>query len=112
MPRYFFHCADGVRIPDDRGTVLPSVAAAHLEAIAFAGATLRDQPQELWNKGSWRVEVTDEAKRLLFTVITFAVEAPTPHDLPDPRPANDDPQPEIGIEWVDRGPAPNSGAGE
>ena len=87
MPRYFFHCADGVRIPDDVGVVLPSEAAAHLEAIAFAGETLRDQPQELWNKGNWRVEVTDEAKRLLFTVITFAVEAPRPSELPDPEAA-------------------------
>jgi hypothetical protein len=88
MPRYFFHCADGVRIPDDVGTVLPNVAAAHLEAIAFAGETLRDQPQELWNKGSWRVEVTNEVKRLLFTVVTFAIEAPQPEELPDPQQAD------------------------
>ena len=76
MPRYFFHAADGGREPDLKGTVLPDDAAAQYAAVQFAGETLRWNPKDIWNRGQWRVEVTDERGALLFTVITLAVDAP------------------------------------
>ena len=82
MPRYFFHCADGVRDPDREGTVLADDHAAQVAAVAFAGETLKHSPGTLWDKGQWRVEVTGEQGALLFTVITIAIDAPTPRNLP------------------------------
>lgn len=79
MPRYFFHCADGSRDPDLKGTELEHDQAAQQAAVAFAGAVLKDQPMLLWEKGAWRVEVTDEENILLFTVVTIAMDAPRPN---------------------------------
>lgn len=78
MPRYFFHLADGHRDFDEAGTELENDQAAQLAAVQFAGELLRHQPIELWQKGQWRVEVTDETGVLLFTIITLAIDAPTP----------------------------------
>lgn len=80
MPRYFFHSANGERDLDQEGVDLPNGAAAQLAAVQYAGEMLRFQPQELWNMGHWRVEVTDTNRRLLFTIITIAVD--TPASLP------------------------------
>jgi len=76
MSRYFFHTFDGVRNPDTDGIQLGDDHAAQLEAVRYAGETLRWQPKELWERGQWRVEVTGEDGALLFTVITVAVDAP------------------------------------
>ena len=76
MPLYFFHTADGGRDFDHEGVDLPNADAAHLEAIQHAGETLRHHPQELWNHGQWRIEVSDETGSLIFTVLTIAIEAP------------------------------------
>jgi len=78
MPRYHFHLADGGRDPDNEGVELADIQAARLAAVQFAGDLLRDSPQELWEKGTWRVEVTDERNILLCTVVTLAIDAPTP----------------------------------
>lgn len=78
MPRYHFHCADGARDTDVDGTELENDEAARAAAISFAGETLRHSPNSLWEKGHWRVEVTDADNALLFTVITLAVDAPRP----------------------------------
>ena len=79
MPLYHFHCADRSRQPDAEGTELPDDRAAQQMAVEFAGEVLKGDPQLLWRKGQWRVEVTDDANVLLFTVITLAVDAPRPH---------------------------------
>lgn len=76
MPRYFFHTADGSRQRDEEGTELRDQQAARTEAVRFAGALMGDRPDMLWDGHDFRVEVTDEAKHLLFTVITLVVDAP------------------------------------
>jgi hypothetical protein len=76
MPRYFFHLADGERQHDLEGTDLKDLAAARQAAVEHAGEFLRDNPDAVWKHGQWRVEVTDEAQKHLFTVITLAVDAP------------------------------------
>ena len=78
MPKYHFHCADGAREPDLEGTDLPNDEAAQQAAVAFAGEVLKHDPKMIWDKGTWRVEVTDADNVLLFTVITLVVDAPTP----------------------------------
>ena len=80
MPRYFFHSADGHRNPDTDGVDLENDRAAQRAAVAYLGAALEDDPDLVWRKGHWRVEVTDEAGRLRWTVMAIAVDAPGPDD--------------------------------
>ena len=81
MKTYHFHCVDGARIPDEEGISLPNDQAAQLEAVRFSGEVLQSEPALIWEKGQWRVEVTDEDGMLLWTVITLAVDAPRPSDV-------------------------------
>jgi hypothetical protein len=76
MPRYYFHSADGERDCDQDGTELPDDEAARQAAVAYAGEVLRYGGLSLWEHGQWRVEVTDQEHRLLFTIITVAVDVP------------------------------------
>lgn len=80
MPRYFFHSADGHRNPDTEGVELPNDRAAQRAAVAYLGAALEDDPEMLWHKGNWRVEVTDETGRLKWTVMVMAIDAPGADD--------------------------------
>lgn len=80
MPRYHFHSADGRRNPDPDGVELPEDRAAQRAAVAYLGAALEDDPDMLWRKGNWRVEVTDGEGRLKWTVIAMAMDAPGPDD--------------------------------
>jgi hypothetical protein len=76
MPRYFFATADGSRERDDEGLELSDNNAARRAAIRYAGAIMEGDPNVLWDGQDFRIEVTDEKGRLLFTVITLAVDAP------------------------------------
>ena len=73
MRRYFFHIHDGASSLDDEGTELPSLDAAREEALRTAGELLRDR-RAPWNGTPWRMEVTDEAGEILFT-LGFSLEA-------------------------------------
>ncbi|MEN2785850.1 DUF6894 family protein [Sphingomonas qilianensis] len=68
MPLFHFDLADHVREPDPEGTVLPSVAAARIQAIVFAGEYLRDHPKLINEGRDFRVEVSDEEGCGLFAV--------------------------------------------
>nr|WP_156963934.1 hypothetical protein [Roseomonas aerilata] len=46
-------------------------------AIETAGAMLRENPDCLWAGKPWRMEVTDEGGRILFT-LDFALRQPKP----------------------------------
>ena len=48
MPRYCFHIHDGQDFPDDDGAVLDDEVAARAEAIATAGAILKDEGEKFW----------------------------------------------------------------
>lgn len=81
MPRYFFHTADDGHDIDREGFDLANDADARVEGIRFAGAMMKDQPDLLWDGRDFRVAVTDENRRLLFTIIMLAVDAPRERDL-------------------------------
>lgn len=76
MPLYHFSSVDGRREPDPDGAELDNDEAAQAYAITYAGEVLKSDPAILWAHGQWRVEVTDDAGQLLFTVITLAIDAP------------------------------------
>ena len=76
MPRYFFHRADGVREPDTEGTVLDNLDAARMEAVMYAGETLKEQPKIVWDGHDMHIEVSDETGTILFMVMVSTVNAP------------------------------------
>jgi len=75
VPRYHFNVEDGQSIPDPEGTVLPDLESARREAVRMAGRLLDDDPAHFWSTGEWRVVVTDDAGRTLFTLEFCAREA-------------------------------------
>lgn len=72
---YYFHTADGSRDRDEEGMDLPDHNAARRQAITYAGECMHYEPDILANR-DFRVEVTDADDKLLFTVITLAIDAP------------------------------------
>jgi hypothetical protein len=76
MPRYFFDTHDGGRERDHDGCELPDPHAARIEAIRYGAAVLHDQPELIWDGRDFRVEVRDDAGKLVVTVIMMAVDAP------------------------------------
>jgi hypothetical protein len=76
MALYFFNEFDGDYKIDDLGIELPTREKARLEAVRYAGETMRDQPDLDWRGAEFRVEVTDAGKVLLFTVIVVGIEVP------------------------------------
>jgi phage terminase large subunit-like protein len=75
--RYFFNLAGAVYDPDNEGYELPSLGAARVMAAKHAGEVLRDRPGAIWEGEELRVEVTDDRRLVLFTLIVFGVDAPS-----------------------------------
>jgi hypothetical protein len=74
--RYFFNLAGSVYDPDNEGYELGDLGEARIVATRFAAEYLRDRPEVAWAGEEFRIEVTDENRRLLFTLITVGVDAP------------------------------------
>jgi len=75
MPHFFFNIHDGASAPDQEGTELSDLRAARAQAIETAGAILRENPDPLWTGHPWRMEVTDEERRVLITLY-FSIHPP------------------------------------
>lgn len=76
MPVYHFNVHDGSDFPDRDGIALPDLQAARRQALQLAGELLRDQGENFWNGEDWKVEVTDAANLVLFTILFAAFDAP------------------------------------
>lgn len=74
--RYFFNLAGAVHDPDNEGIELPSLGDARVLAATHAGEILRDRPGVVWGGEELRVEVTDENRLVLFTLIVLGVDSP------------------------------------
>jgi hypothetical protein len=72
LPRYFFHLAGAVEVPDDEGSELADLEAAKCEAVQLIAQTLCDQPRSFWEADAYRVTTTDENGLILFTVEMIA----------------------------------------
>lgn len=72
MPRYHFNVHDGFDLPDPEGSDLPDLRAARIEAVRYAGSLLHDHAVTFWDHDDWRMEVTDEAGLILFSLIFVA----------------------------------------
>ena len=75
--RYFFNLAGAVYDPDNEGYELPSLGDARVMAAKHAGEFLRDRPGVVWQGEELRIEVTDENRLVLFTLIVMGVDAPS-----------------------------------
>jgi hypothetical protein len=78
--RYFFNQIDGELKTDDVGLEFASMSDARVQAVQYAGEVLRDHPTLIWKGEDFRVEVTDENRLVLFTVIVVGVDAPVSRD--------------------------------
>lgn len=83
MQRFFFHTSDGVRDVDRVGVELADVAAARAQAVKLSGELLKEKEDVVWNGQDCRVEVTDSAGRLLFCIVTLAIDATL--EIPAPK---------------------------
>ena len=73
MPRYFFHVTDHIVYRDQIGTIYPDIYAAQAAAIRASGERLQDLGSQFFDGTEWKMEVTDESGRNLFT-LRFSVE--------------------------------------
>jgi hypothetical protein len=68
VPRYFFHVIDGKDMPDTEGAELAGISEARDQAVTAAGEMIKHQEDTVWNGHEWRMNVTDEAGRPVFTL--------------------------------------------
>jgi hypothetical protein len=68
MPRYFFHIHNGTDTWDVEGVELSGLAEARNEAITSAGEMIRHRGSVVWSGVEWRMQVTDETGRTVFTL--------------------------------------------
>jgi hypothetical protein len=74
MARYFFNVHDGKDVIDRDGTELRDEAEARSEAVRLAGQCILDLGEAFWTSGEeWRLEVSDEERRTLFS-LTFTAD--------------------------------------
>ena len=74
--RYFFNQVNGELKLDDEGTEFSTIYEARLEAVRYAGEVMRDHPTLVWTGQDFRIEVTDDDKIVMFTVIVVGVDSP------------------------------------
>ena len=75
MPRYYFNVIDGKFLVDEEGTECSSMSVVREEAVAAAGAILKDMAPEYPSGQEWQVHVTDAAKKTVLR-LRFSLEAP------------------------------------
>ena len=75
MPRYHFHVRDGTADLDIDGVELPDLAAVRRETVAFVGQWMLDNTETVWDGEVWKVEVTDHAGFVLYTLVLSAMPA-------------------------------------
>lgn len=74
--RYFFNVAGAIYDPDVVGHEIASISEARTMAVRYASEMLRDHPTVVWAGEDFRVEVTDDERLQLFTVIVLGIDAP------------------------------------
>jgi hypothetical protein len=72
VPVYHFHVFDGQSYPDEKGTELPDLENAGLEAIERTRSLLKARNGEVWDGRAWKMIVTDADQHSLF-VLNFLV---------------------------------------
>jgi hypothetical protein len=76
MPRFHFNLHDGVNHRDFVGKELSCIAQARSGAIRFSSEFLQLNTLNFWIDDEWRMDVTDHAGLILFSVNFFSIDAP------------------------------------
>jgi hypothetical protein len=71
----FFNVAGAIYDPDVKGVEVPTIGEARVLAAQHLAELIRDQPTVVWAGEEIRVEVTDETKLVLFTIIALGIDA-------------------------------------
>jgi hypothetical protein len=80
--RFFFNLAGAVHYPDNLGYQLATMSDARMMAAKEVALTLHDRPDLAWRGEEVRLEVTDEHRTLLFTVVVMGVDGAAARQLP------------------------------
>ena len=67
--RYFFNLAGAVHDPDNEGVELVNLGLAREYAVRAAADYMRDHPDVVWLGEEIRLDVTNEDRLILFTLI-------------------------------------------
>ena len=81
MARYFFHIIDGKFLIDEEGTECVGLPQVREQALATAGALLKDLAPEFPSGMEWQMHVIDENKVTMFK-IRFSMEEFAPLPVP------------------------------
>lgn len=68
MPKFYFHVDHGELHADFEGVEFECEQQAREAAVKTCGQAVKEIAQEFWEKGEWRMHVTDDEHRLLFTL--------------------------------------------
>lgn len=68
MPRYFFHISDRKASFDVEGVELAGNQQAREMAVRTAGEVLASEGIDFWDKGKWRMTVSDETGTVCLTL--------------------------------------------
>ena len=74
MPRFHFDIHDGVAQPDPDGLEMRDKDEAWAEAVRSCGEMLKDIDGQLQPGSEWRMDVTDAARKPVFTLCFIATE--------------------------------------
>lgn len=77
MPKFHFNVHDGHDYPDLEGMELPTMEAARKHAARYAGELLQSSPETFWQGGEWRMDATDAAGLVLFSLMFVGCDAPS-----------------------------------
>lgn len=73
MPKYYFVVRHDDRVSDDGdGIELPDIGAVLVEVTKSAGELLRELKTPIEAGSEWRMEVANEARKLLFSLRVIA----------------------------------------
>ncbi|MGJ3628435.1 DUF6894 family protein [Sphingomonas sp. MMS24-JH45] len=73
---FHFNVHDGFHLPDRDGHDLPNLDGGETVRRNAGGELIRDDADDFWRHGNWRMDVTDADGLLLFALHFTAVEAP------------------------------------
>lgn len=71
----FFNLAGAIHDPDVDGFEVATLDQARILAAAHVAEVIRDRPEVVWCGEEVRLEVTDHAQTVLFTIIVTGVDA-------------------------------------
>lgn len=74
--RCFLNLAGAVYDPDDLGLELDTIQEVRVAAARHIAEIIRDMPSLLWAGEVLHLEVTDENRTLLLTIVTSGIDGP------------------------------------